>query len=76
MVADESADPWWDKLPTDNWVEEGPLKPLMGAPEVIAETILEYEQAGISHLQVCLEPTDTQTIEAFAAVLEAVDKAS
>mgnify|MGYP001056471624 CR=1 len=48
----------------------------MSAPEVIAEAILEYEQAGISHLQVCLEPTDTKTIEAFAAVLEAVDKAS
>ena len=63
-------------MPTDNWVEEGPLKPLTGAPEVIAETLLEYESEGISYLQSCLEPTTYETIEALAPVLEAVDKAS
>lgn len=75
LVADASADPWWDKLPTENWVEDGPLKPLTGAPEGIAEALLEYEREGISHLQVCLEPTNVETIEAFARVLEAVDAA-
>ena len=58
------------------WVEDGPLKPLTGAPEGIAEVLLEYEREGISHLQVCLEPTNVETIEAFARVLEAVDAAS
>lgn len=76
LVADASADPWWDKLPTENWVEEGPLKPLTGAPEAIAETLLEYAREGISHLQVCLEPTNVETIEAFGRVLETIDAAS
>ncbi len=72
LVADSSADPWWDKLPTDNWVEDGPLKPLSGAPEQIAEALLEYHAEGITHLQICLEPTTRETIEAFAPVLEAI----
>ena len=76
LVADASADPWWDKLPTENWIEEGPLVPLAGTPEKIAQTLLEYESEGISHLQICLEPTNCETIEAFARVLEAVDAAS
>ena len=75
LVADASADPWWDKLPTENWVEDGPLRPLTGAPEDIAEVLLEYEREGISHLQICLEPTNCETIEALGAVLEAVDRA-
>ena len=76
LVADASADPWWDRLPTENWVEEGPLVPLTGAPEDIAEVLLEYADAGISHLQICLEPTTCETIEAFARVLEVVDRAN
>ena len=76
LVADASADPWWDKLPTENWVEEGPLVPLAGAPEDIAKVLLEYESEGISHLQICLEPTTCTSIEAFAQVLEAVDGAN
>jgi alkanesulfonate monooxygenase SsuD/methylene tetrahydromethanopterin reductase-like flavin-dependent oxidoreductase (luciferase family) len=76
LVADAGADPWWDKLPTENWVEEGPLVPLAGAPEEIAKVLLEYQREGIAHLQICLEPTTSESIEAFARVLEAVDKAS
>ena len=76
LVADANADPWWDKLPTENWVEEGPLVPLAGAPEEIAKVLLEYQREGIAHLQICLEPTTSESIEAFARVLEAVDEAS
>lgn len=76
LVADDSAEPWWDKLPTDNWVEDGPLVPLAGAPEEIASALLEYESVGISHLQICLEPTTCESIERFARVLAAVDDAS
>ncbi|MEM7541432.1 MAG: LLM class flavin-dependent oxidoreductase [Pseudomonadota bacterium] len=76
LVADSTADPWWDKLPTDNWVEQGPLKPLQGDPETIAEGLAAYHEAGIDHLQVCLEPTNLQTIEEFAPVLDLVAKAT
>jgi len=76
LVADSTADPWWDRLPTDNWVEEGPLVPLSGEPQKIAECLLEYQEEGISHLQICLEPTTVKTIESFAVVLEFVDKYS
>ena len=76
LVADANADPWWDKLPTENWVEEGPLVPLAGAPEEIAKVLLEYQREGIAHLQICLEPTTSESIEAFTRVLEAVDEAS
>ena len=75
LVADSSADPWWDRLPT-NWVEEGPLKPLTGGPEEIANVLLEYQAEGIAHVQVCIEPTTPKTIEAFVPVLEAVDRAA
>ena len=75
LVADASADPWWDKLPTDNWVEDGPLVPLTGAPDTIAASLLEYVEAGIAHIQICLEPTTTATVEAFAPVLEAFTNA-
>ena len=74
LVADATADPWWDKLPTENWVEDGPLVPLTGSPENIAEVLLEYQVEGINHLQVCLEPTTVESIEAFSKVLEAVDR--
>lgn len=74
LVADSTADPWWDRLPTDNWVEEGPLVPLAGEPEKIAERLLEYQTEGIAHLQVCLEPTTVDTIESFGKVLECVDR--
>ena len=75
LVADSSADPWWDRLPTTNWQEEGPVKPLTGADE-IAETLLEYQAEGIGHIQVSIEPTNLQTIEAFVPVLEAVEKSA
>jgi len=76
LVADSTADPWWDKLPTDNWVEQGPLVPLSGEPQKIAECLLEYQAEGISHLQICLEPTTAQTIESFAEVLALANKHS
>jgi alkanesulfonate monooxygenase SsuD/methylene tetrahydromethanopterin reductase-like flavin-dependent oxidoreductase (luciferase family) len=72
LIADPAADPWWDRLPTDNWVEAGPLKPLTGTPHAIAEELLAYRAEGISHLQICLEPTTCATIEGLASVLDYV----
>ncbi len=76
LVADSSADPWWNRLPTENWVEDGPLKPLTGESEEIASKLLEYHAEGISHVQVCIEPTTPETIEAFVPVLESLDSAA
>ena len=76
LVADSSADPWWDRLPTSHFAEEEPLKPLTGPPQGIAEELLRYESAGVSHVQISLEPTTCATIEGLAPVLEALDTLS
>lgn len=76
LVADSSADPWWDRLPTDSYAKEGPLIPLAGTPERIAEELSRYHSAGVSHVQISLEPTTCDTIEALAPVLDALDAGS
>lgn len=76
MVADSTADPWWDRLPTTNWVEQGPIRPVSGTPEQIAAALLEYHAEGITHIQICLEPTTPQAAEAFAPVLEILRRAT
>ena len=74
LLADSNADPWWDRLPTDSYAEEGPLVPLTGGPQRIAEELLRYRSAGVSHIQISLEPTTCATIEALAPVLEILDR--
>ena len=76
LLADSTADPWWDRLPTNSYAGEGPLIPLTGQPADIAEELNQYRIAGASHVQICLEPTNCQTIEALAPVLEALDEIS
>lgn len=76
LLADSNADPWWDRLPTDSYAEEGPLIPLTGTPQRIAEELLRYQSAGVSHVQISLEPTTCATIEALAPVLEVLDTGS
>lgn len=76
LVADSSADPWWDRLPSDNFAEDGPLRPLMGEPEEIAAELLRYETAGCSHIQISLDPSGVAPVEALAPVVEALDALS
>lgn len=76
LLADSTADPWWDRLPTNSYAGEGPLIPLTGQPADIAEELNQYQIAGASQVQICLEPTNCQTIEALAPVLEALDEIS
>ena len=76
LLADSTADPWWDRLPTNSYAGEGPLIPLTGQPADIAEELNQYQIAGASQVQICLEPTNCQTIEALAPVLEALDELS
>ena len=60
-------------------VEVGPHEPsamtgppLTGSPEEIAAGLRAYADAGVSHVQVWLEPNTPAGIEAFAPVLEAL----
>jgi alkanesulfonate monooxygenase SsuD/methylene tetrahydromethanopterin reductase-like flavin-dependent oxidoreductase (luciferase family) len=76
LVADDSGDAWWDRLPSEQYAEEGQLVPLNGSPESMAEVLLEYQAAGISHIQASIEPTTPEVIEKFGRVLEAIDAAS
>ena len=48
--------------------------PLAGSPAEIADGLRAYAAAGISHLQVWLEPNTPSGIEAFAPVLEELDR--
>jgi alkanesulfonate monooxygenase SsuD/methylene tetrahydromethanopterin reductase-like flavin-dependent oxidoreductase (luciferase family) len=45
-----------------------------GAPEQMAEELRAYADQGISHLQLWLEPNTLAGLEAFAPVLELLDK--
>ena len=72
LVADPAADPWWERLPTDR--EQVAIKPLTGGPEETAAALNTYQPEGISHIQICLEPTTCETIEGFARVLERLNK--
>ena len=73
LMADSTADPWWDRLPSGQTVGQSPLVPLSGTPEAVAEVLREYEREGIAHVQICLEPTTCKTIEGLVPVLEALD---
>jgi len=46
---------------------------LAGPPESIAQELLRYEQAGVSHVQISLEPTTCASIEALAPILDVLD---
>jgi alkanesulfonate monooxygenase SsuD/methylene tetrahydromethanopterin reductase-like flavin-dependent oxidoreductase (luciferase family) len=61
-------------------VEVGPhvpspmsTNPITGSPDEIAETLRAYADAGISHVQVWVEPTKLEGIEKFGKVLERLD---
>ena len=76
LVADATADPWWDRLPSEQLINQRPLKPLAGPPEEIARILREYEREGVTHIQIGMEPTTLNTIEELGQILEALDGAS
>ena len=62
-------------------VEVGPHEPsamtgppLTGSPAEIAAGLRAHVDAGLSHVQVWLEPNTLKGIEAFAPVLEELDR--
>jgi len=50
------------------------FEPLAGRPEHLAEELRAYAREGISHLQLWLEPNTLESLEAFAPVLELLDR--
>ncbi len=72
LLADASADPWWDRLPVVELEGAAPLVPIAGDPETVAERFLAYRDHGITHIQICLEPTTAETVAGLAPVLEAL----
>ena len=48
--------------------------PLQGSPEVMAEALRGYAREGIGHVQLVLDPITTGSLEAFARVLELLDR--
>ncbi len=52
----------------------GGVEPLEGAPEQIADALREYARGGVSHVQVWSVPRTLAGIEAFAPVLEELDR--
>ena len=73
LIANESAEPWWEDMLFDNNADLGALKPLIGAPEQIAATLREFVAEGASSIQIHLDPCTPETIENLAPVLEAFD---
>jgi alkanesulfonate monooxygenase SsuD/methylene tetrahydromethanopterin reductase-like flavin-dependent oxidoreductase (luciferase family) len=50
------------------------FEPLAGSPERLAEELHAYAREGIGHVQLWLEPNTLESIEAFAPVLELLDR--
>jgi len=48
--------------------------PLAGPPERLAEELRAYAREGIAHVQLWLEPNTLESLEAFAPVLELLDR--
>jgi alkanesulfonate monooxygenase SsuD/methylene tetrahydromethanopterin reductase-like flavin-dependent oxidoreductase (luciferase family) len=46
---------------------------LAGSPEDLAEGLRGYARAGFTHVQIWLEPSTLEGVEAFAKVLELLD---
>ena len=53
-----------------HWV----FTPLAGSPEHVAEELRAYAREGVSHVQLWLEPNTLESLEAFAPVLELLDR--
>ena len=52
----------------------GAVPPLKGAPEEVAEGLRAYARAGISHVQLVLDPITLESIRAVALVLGELDR--
>ncbi len=49
-------------------------KPIQGPPDVIAEELRRYAQAGVAEVQLVVDPITVDSIEALAPALELLDR--
>ena len=70
LIADETAEPWWEDMPFDNDADLTAIRPLQGAPEEIAASMREFVELGVSSIQIHLDPNTPETVERLAPVLE------
>jgi hypothetical protein len=49
------------------------IEPLTGSTEEMADVLRQYAAAGISHVQIVMDPITVASIEEFAPVLAALD---
>ncbi len=54
--------------------EDAGAQPLSGEPEAMADALRKFADIGISHVQMVMDPITTESIEAFAPVLEFLDR--
>jgi probable F420-dependent oxidoreductase len=54
--------------------EDSGAQPLSGEPEAMADALRAFADIGISHVQLVMDPITTESIEAFAPVLEILDR--
>lgn len=54
--------------------EDAGTQPLSGEPEAMADALRKFADIGISHVQLVMDPITTDSIEAFAPVLEFLDR--
>lgn len=73
LIADETADPWWEDMPFDNDADLGALKPLQGSPTALAEQLHAYVEQGVTYIQLHLDDCSHQNIERLGPMLEAFD---
>lgn len=66
-----------DASPDHDWVwsrlVRQPAEPISGSPVEIAQSLREYANLGIEHVQVWLNPTTLAGLESFACVLPLLD---
>jgi alkanesulfonate monooxygenase SsuD/methylene tetrahydromethanopterin reductase-like flavin-dependent oxidoreductase (luciferase family) len=55
--------------------EQSAIAPLSGSPETMAAALRQFADAGISHVQLVMDPITVEAIEEFAPVLEILDRA-
>jgi alkanesulfonate monooxygenase SsuD/methylene tetrahydromethanopterin reductase-like flavin-dependent oxidoreductase (luciferase family) len=48
--------------------------PISGPPDVIAERLRAFAGAGITHVQLVVDPITVASVEALGAVLELLDR--
>jgi hypothetical protein len=58
--------------PGDGTLDSTP-NPLHGTSEVLAEELRAYAKAGVSHVQLVIDPITVESIEALAPALELLD---